>query len=94
MIGKMKEPTEVIPPPPMKDSADFSEEEAKTAEVAPDSQRMLEQLGHLFCRSCMKRLEAKSHALRRLNGIHYSRATLVCSNGHQETRVFRLDWLK
>jgi len=94
MIGKMRPPTEVIAPPAMNDSADFTEEEAAGAMEAPDSQRMVEQLGHLWCRSCRQRLEAKDHALRRRAGIHYSRVRLACANGHTETRVFRLDWLK
>lgn len=93
-MPEMKPPTEVFPPPKFEDSADFSDEEARAAEEAPDSQRMVERIGHLYCRSCEARLEAKSHALRRHAGIHYSRVTLACQNGHTETRIFRLDWLK
>lgn len=87
-------PEEIFPPPPMGDSPDFTAEEASSAEEAPDSQRMVEQLGHLLCHTCKERLEATEHALRRLAGVHYSRVTLECKNGHSENRVYRLDWLK
>lgn len=93
-FDKHLNPTEIIPPPSMEDSPDLSEEEARTAEVAPDSQGMVERIAHLCCRSCGVRLEPKDHALRRQAGVHYSRVTLICSAGHTETRVFRLDWLK
>ena len=92
--NKHLNPPEVIPPPPMEDSPDFSEEEASSAEESPDSQRMVEQIRHLCCRSCRARLEPREHALRRRAGLHFSRVTLTCASGHTETRVFRLDWLK
>jgi hypothetical protein len=86
---------EFFPPPSgLEDSPDFTEDEAKAAEEAPDSQRMVSRIGNLCCGTCGKRLFAKEHALRRLGGVHYSRVKLECENDHQETRVFRLDWLK
>jgi hypothetical protein len=94
MPKKMLPPTEVVPPPPMLDSPDFSAAEAESAEGADDSQAMVERLGHLSCPSCKNRLEPKEHALRRFAGVHYSRVMLACLEGHTATRIFRLDWLK
>jgi hypothetical protein len=78
----------------LEDSPDFTEDDASKADEAPDSQRMVERIGNLCCRSCGKRLKAKEHALKRLHGVHYSRVTLICDDDHTETRFFRLDWLK
>jgi hypothetical protein len=90
----MKQPSEVVPPPPTTDSTDFTAEEANSAEPAPDSQKWIERIGHLSCPSCGSRFLPKSHAHRRFGGISYSRVKLECQQGHSETRVFRLDWLK
>ena len=90
----MQSPTEVVPPPPLLDSVDFTEADARSAEEAPDSKRMVERIGYLCCSICKSRLSATEHALRRRGGVHYSRVKLQCENGHDETRVFRLDWLK
>lgn len=79
---------------PFGDSPDFTEEEAARSEPALDSQAMVERIGNLCCGSCGNRLGAKEHALKRFHGVHYSRVTLTCGDGHTETRIFRLDWLK
>jgi hypothetical protein len=86
--------TEVIPPPKMEDSEDFTAHDAESAEEASDSLRMVERIGYLCCPTCGTKLPPKGHALRRRGGIHYSRVKLQCEDGHEETRVFRLDWLK
>jgi hypothetical protein len=83
-----------LPPLPLEDSPGFTEEEAQRSEPALDSKAMVDRIGNLCCRSCGKRLGAKEHALKRLHGVHYSRVTLTCEDGHTETRIFRLDWLK
>ena len=89
-----KPPAEIIPPPALVDSPDFTDEEVRSAEAVKDTKALAAQLGH-FCRpSCEARLEPKGYALRRRDGVHYSRVTLACANGHEVTRVFRLDWLK
>lgn len=94
MTRGLKPPTEIFPPQVMGDSPDFTTAEAASAESVSDSQQMVERLGHLSCHTCKEPLEATEHALRRLAGVHYSRVSLKCKNGHDESRVFRLDWLK
>ncbi len=89
---KLPKVGEVIPPPTLGDSPDFTAEEASSAEEVPNAQKMAERIGHLCCASCGERLSAEDHALRRFGGVHYSRVKMTCMSGHKETKVFKL-WL-
>jgi hypothetical protein len=79
---------------PLENSKDFTPEDAATAEPVATGKAMAEWLGTLSCLSCQKRMATKSHAHKRLDGLHYSKVRLECADGHVEHRVFRLDWLK
>jgi hypothetical protein len=94
MPKQLKQPTEFFSPPTMVDSPDFTTEEAASAQALSDSQQLVERIALLSCHTCEERLEATGHTLRRLAGVHYSRVSLQCKNGHVENHVFRLDWLK
>jgi hypothetical protein len=78
---------------PMENSKDFDPVEATTAEPMATGKAMAEWLGNLNCLFCQKQMAVKSHAHKRLDGLHYSKVRLECEEAHVEHRVFRLDWL-
>jgi hypothetical protein len=93
MPSKMKPPVEVIPPPKLEDSPDFTAEEAASGQPIANSAALSERLREPKCAECGKPSRAKEHALRRHGGVHYSRVILTCEDAHEEKRVFRLEWL-
>jgi hypothetical protein len=76
-----------------KDSDDLSSEEVSRAVAAPNVEAVIAALREIRCSLCLKSMGPRSHELRRKNPHYYWRAWLICEADHNETRVFRTDWL-
>lgn len=75
------------------DSKDLTAEEINSAVIVATQDAMIEHLRKTRCSQCKQIIAVKKHELRRCFPFLYSRMTLFCAENHNQTILFRLDWL-
>lgn len=81
-------------PPPEEDSEDLTDEHISQAEPTQGPADLTARLVSLSKCSCGERIGVMGHSLRRRIPHLYSVTKFTCSQGHETTLVFGVDWLK